>query len=817
MRTRHSRGPRHGNSLGLRLETLERRACPAAISIGDVSLAEGTTASPIARLTVRLSERSASAVAVNWATADGTALAGSDYRAASGTLVFSPGQTSKTIGVTVYADAVIEPDETFSVVLSAPIGATLANDTATVTIRNDEITQDAVPTISVSDTQLPERNVGRSDAVFTVSLSALTNVPVTVDYATVDGSATAADGDYAKTSSTLTFAPGETTKTVTVGVLGDSRTEQDESFGLVLSSPIGATLLKATGIATITNDDFKPLPPVVISVTGGSVVEGDGGTDAAAFATFTVSLSRVTDTPVTVSYKTADITAKVSDNDYVPVSGTLTFASGDKSKTVRVAIVGDTKRESDESFQLVLSSPTGATLNSYAGSAAIIDDDTPPSVSVNDVSVTEGNAGTTGVAFVITLSKPWKVPVTVTYATRDGTATIADSDYVPVSASVTIAAGETQATVTASVIGDTKAEIDETFSFVVLAATNADIGKGTGTATIRNDDSGEVVGFQITVVFEDPSLPDPTKQLFRSAAARWSQVITGDLPAVTYKGRLIDDFEFDVTVSTQMNPNQLGGANFYPDSLRPGAGGLPACGFGVFNATYMNQPGIFYTVLHEMGHALGFSPDLWQSSGFGLVAGWGNPGSSNPVFTGRNATREFNAIFGKSSASVPLDDVHGAGSYGAHWRESVFGTTAELMTWSWDPRSTRVDPLSRVTVGAMEDLGYTVNYAAADPYTPPKQSPGAAQRAAAGAAAGRPQSVPPRGFAWSIASASQSVSAALAFGSLVTPTAVTQPANGRSTRTVTASPAAARLPVAATESVGAAARPSQAAWSAFGS
>jgi hypothetical protein len=710
---------RRRSVFGCGVEELERRACPAAISIANVALSEGTNASPVARFTVSLSGKATTPVAVNWMTVDGTAtVADNDFLASSGTIVFARGQTSKTVSVYIRGDAIPESDESFSVRLSNAVGATISKAMGTATIRNDDVRQSVVPSLSVSDVDLPERNGGRSDARFTVKLSAATNVPVTVNCATANGTATIAGSDYVATSSKLTFAPGETEKTVAVAVLGDSRIELDETFGLVLSNPRGATIAKATGTATIRNDDFSPPSPVLVTVLGSSVIEGDGDPGPASFAAFTVKLSRAADSAVTVAYQTYDGSATAIDNDYVATTGNLTFAVGETTKTILVPVVGDTKPERDETFSLVLVSAEGALLERTPARATVIDDDTPPELTVVGVSLPEGNTGSSLASFVISLNRPWTKPVDVTYATRDGSATTADSDYVAARGTVTFGVGEIVKTVSVSVIGDTRAEIDERFFLDLSSANNATIAEGTGTVTIVNDDSGDVPGFQITVDFNDPTLPDSTKQLVRNAADRWSQIITGDLPAVTYNGRVIDDFLLDVTVKS-LDPSLLGGATYYPDSLRPGPRGLPSRGFAEFNSMYMDEPGIYYTILHEMAHALGFNSDLWRSTGFGLVSGWGNPGSSNPVFTGVNATREFNAYFGTSSSSVPLDDVHGAGSYGTHWRESVFGASKELMTYAWNVQSTQVNPISKVTIGAMADIGYTVNYAAADPYRKP--------------------------------------------------------------------------------------------------
>src|SRR5262249_10473871 len=150
-------------------------------------------------------------ITVNYATADGSATAGSDYTAASGTLTFSPGQTSKTVSVPVADDTTDKPDETFDVNLSSPTNATFGSATGVGTILDN----DAPVQISVADLTVTEGDSGSSSATFTVTLSAASGWTVTVNYATANGSALAGS-DYTATSGTLTFSPGQTSKTVSV-------------------------------------------------------------------------------------------------------------------------------------------------------------------------------------------------------------------------------------------------------------------------------------------------------------------------------------------------------------------------------------------------------------------------------------------------------------------------------------------------------------------------------------------------------------------------------------------------------------------------
>src|SRR5439155_691403 len=141
--------------------------------------------------------------------------------------------------------------------------------------------------------------------------------------------------------------------------------------------------------------------------------EGNSGTTP---FTFTVTLSNPSYQTVTVQYSTADGTATTADNDYVAAGGTVTFAPGTTTQAVTVTVNGDTKFESDETFFVDLLAPTNATLADPQGQGTIVNDDTPPTISINDVSKPEGNAGPNPFTFTVTLSNASYQPITVNYA-----------------------------------------------------------------------------------------------------------------------------------------------------------------------------------------------------------------------------------------------------------------------------------------------------------------------------------------------------------------------------------------------------------------
>lgn len=192
---------------------------------------------------VQLSRPSAQTVTVNYATVAGTATASSDFTPVSGTISFAPGQTSSQVVVPIVEPLDGEPKEQFTLVLSNPVNATLANSSGTGTIPQKNPTQ--FPVVSVADVS------GRT-LTFTVSLSQAHTIPCSISYSTKSISAIASK-DYTPASGTLAFAIGETSKSISVPVLAKS--DRDLKLKLVLASPVKITLFRLkTGVGTITPD-----------------------------------------------------------------------------------------------------------------------------------------------------------------------------------------------------------------------------------------------------------------------------------------------------------------------------------------------------------------------------------------------------------------------------------------------------------------------------------------------------------------------------------------------------------------------------------
>lgn len=340
------------------------------LAVSDASVSEGDAGTGSAVFTVTLAPTSTQTVMVNYATGDGTAMAGDDYEAVSDTLAFSPGQTTQLVTVTVNGDGDDEPDETFYLDLSDAGNADIIDGRGMATIVDD----DGLSSLTINDAAVDEGDSGMVNAAFTVTLSPAAAQTVTVAYATGDGTAVSGD-DYLAAADTLTFAPGETAQTINVAVIGDGIDEETaENFYVNLSDVSNANLSDVQGEGTIGDDETAQ----VSLVFGPSVSEGDSGTVP---AVFTVTLSTPTAFPVTVDYATSSVSGDgfaAPGVDFEPISGALAFDPGETAGTITVMVIGDVAEEGDETFNVRLSN--AAPIDIYGGSSIghILDDDTVP-------------------------------------------------------------------------------------------------------------------------------------------------------------------------------------------------------------------------------------------------------------------------------------------------------------------------------------------------------------------------------------------------------------------------------------------------------
>lgn len=444
---------------------------------------------------VSLNGAGANEVRVNFSTNALTADSYTDLEPYSGVLIFAPGITTQTLRVALYDGTNVEELELLLLSLSNPVNAVISasNGSATV-VDNDKLADSSNPAGLLVRGVTVDESAGT--ATFSVMLDKAVADSFSVAYSTAGGSATAG-GDFTANQGTLTFGPGETVKTVTVELIDDSVAELEELFFLNLGAISGnaaasVQVSQGTGQATIGRNDQTALASPVISARDAVASEGDG------YIEFVVSLSAPGIAQVSVGYNLVSNTATLY-NDIEPLSGTLVFAPGVTTQTLRVALVGGTGAEGLEQFILSLGNAVNGVVGHGRSYGTIIDNDTPadPSnvanLSVRDVTVDE-KAGTA--TFTVLLDKAANNSFSVAYSTANGSARDA-SDFTGAQGSLSFAAGQTVRTVTVNLGDDSLAELDEFFflNLGVVTGKAADmvrVADGQGQAMIGRSDQTPV-------------------------------------------------------------------------------------------------------------------------------------------------------------------------------------------------------------------------------------------------------------------------------------------------------------------------------------
>ncbi len=360
------------NSLALTRPAADPEWEPPATWV-DASVADATVAEAGGTFEISLSAALPHDVRVDWTLEAGTAGA-ADVTLGDGTATVPAGATTVEVAAPVLDDALDEDAETFTVALrDASHGIRLAREQAAGTIEDD----DAPPAVSVHPASVAEGDTSLADGRVKVRLSEPSGKPVTVGFATADGTATS-PGDYAPASGRLAIAAGELEAVVHVAVRGDTAIEPDEALSMSLAEPENATLGDASAALTIADDE-----PLALAVESPQVGEGET-------AEFTVALDAAAPTgTVSVGYEVVGVTASVP-GDVAAASGTLVFGPGETSKQVGVQVHGDAEVEGDEAFRLALRDVVAdrRVMRGESTVATIVDDDgeeaPPPPPSPSD-------------------------------------------------------------------------------------------------------------------------------------------------------------------------------------------------------------------------------------------------------------------------------------------------------------------------------------------------------------------------------------------------------------------------------------------------
>ncbi|WP_325130215.1 putative Ig domain-containing protein [Arenimonas sp.] len=334
------------------------------------------------------------------------------------------------------------------------------------------------PSVSIAVAPASVSEDGATNLTYTVTRSLNLSSPTVVNITTT-GTATAGT-DYTGNVATVTIPAGATTAVVTINPSVDGTVEPDETVTLTVAAGTGYTVgAPASATGTILNDD---VPSATISVSPAAVAE-----DGAPNLIYTVTLNQPAFSALSLNYTIGGTAA--NGTDYATIASPLVIPAGNSTGTVTVNPTADATIEADETVTLTLAAGAGYTVGVPNSATGTILNDDLPNLTINDVTVSEGNAGITNFTFTVSLSAPaGPGGVTFNIATANGSAT-AGVDYVAQSLTgQTIPAGSSTYTFTALVNGDTLNEPSETFFVNVTGVVNAVVVDGQGVGTIVNDD-----------------------------------------------------------------------------------------------------------------------------------------------------------------------------------------------------------------------------------------------------------------------------------------------------------------------------------------
>jgi len=424
-------------------------------------------------------------VYINFATSDGTALAGTDYLSVTNTLTFPVGETFQSLMIPIIDNNFIDGDRTVNLTLSKLPGVDDVElggqPTAVLTIIND----DSAISFSSSIYRVAENSIA-GNAIITVLRTGSKLGTVSVDYVTTTNGTATPVSDYGSVSNTLVFGSGETSKTFTIPIVNDTLIEGDETVGLQLSNAAGAILGSPNSATlTIVDDDSGP---GMLAFSSPSYFVNEGSN-----AVITLIRTNGSAGPVSVNFATSAGTA-TDGLDYLGTNKTVSFADGEVTKDIVIPTLQDTLVEGNETVLLTLSNPQGgATIGGPTNvTLTIIDDDANFSFSSLAYFVSEGGGS---VVIAVQRNSGTNGTVKVSYATTNAAPTngvaVAGLDYITTTGTLTFAAGETLKTFNVPITEDTLVEGNESFFVYLSDPIAAQLGNpNMATVTIVDDDTG---------------------------------------------------------------------------------------------------------------------------------------------------------------------------------------------------------------------------------------------------------------------------------------------------------------------------------------
>ena len=426
---------------------------------------------------------------VSYNTLDGTAVAGSDYIATTGSLVFADGEVTKTIEVGLVNDTVYEIDEIFTMQLSNLIGdGSLGTSLLTATILDD----DPTPPAGIIEIESATYNVDEDGVSISVNIIRTSGQfgEVSVDVSSVNDTALAGE-DYELLAQTLTFANDEVSKTITINIIDDEIYEGNESFNLTLSNPVG-TMLGNQATSTIQIVENDPVPPAGVLQFSGESYSVDENSEA-----LLLTITRINGSygEVSIDVNTMDGTA-IADDAYQATNATIFFADGETSKTLSIIIFDNDDYEGDKNFNVILSNLVGDAMLGNPSNAAVLiaeNEAMPPAgviqLSGDAYSVDEEDSS---IEIILMRTGGSYGDVSVDYQIVDGSANNG-SDFNATNGTLFFADGEMSMELLIDIIDDNLEEENETFSINLTNPSGTMLGE-IKSAMITIEDNDETEG-----------------------------------------------------------------------------------------------------------------------------------------------------------------------------------------------------------------------------------------------------------------------------------------------------------------------------------
>jgi len=495
----------------------------------DIDISDATTPDESAvsqTVAVFISSSHNAPITVNYTITNDTATEGLDYTDnTTGSLTFGAGETVKSISIPIIDDVLDEETERFYVNLTSTSFGTIATSQASVYITDD----DNPPSIVINDNTTADETAGNTN--LTVSLSAPSSKPITVNYTTLDATATAGQ-DYTTNTGTISFNPGDNSTLIPIAILGDGIDEENEQLYVNLSNPTNATIADSQGALTITDDDNPP------DLSVADVTSSDENS-----VDVIVSLNNASGKAVSVNIATSAGTA-LAGADFNAFTSTVNFTAGETSKTVTIPLINDSFDEDDETFTVTLSGPTNANIATATATVTIADDDTAPTLSISDQTVAE-HAGS--MTTNVTLSAASGKTITVNYLSADTSAT-AGNDYLAISSTpLTFAPGQTTQSISTTINEDVVDEEDEEFEIRLSSPVNATIADGTAVIQITDNDAPPTISLSDATSTDESAV---STNLVASLSAASERTISVNFATANDTASVVADYQSNSGVLT---------------------------------------------------------------------------------------------------------------------------------------------------------------------------------------------------------------------------------------------------------------------------